>query len=74
MATKIYEDATTKELVIIRGTLESRYAAFSDLSRTNDDNSKLSVTHSNTGMSVLDPTYLVTYKTKVELLMQVSLH
>ena len=56
MATKIYEDATTKELVIIRGTLESRYAAFSDLSRTNDDNSKLSVTHSNTGMSVLDPT------------------
>ena len=55
MATKIYEDATTKELVIVRGTLESRYAAFSDLSRTNDDNSKLSVTHSNTGRSVLDP-------------------
>ena len=55
MATKIYEDATTKELVIVRGTLESRYAAFSDFSRTNDDNSKLSVTHSNTGRSVLDP-------------------
>ena len=55
MATKIYEDATTKELVIVRGTLESRYAAFSDLSRTNDGNSKLSVTHSNTGRSVLDP-------------------
>tara|TARA_R110002167_G_scaffold51576_2_gene149191 strand:+ start:204 stop:467 length:264 start_codon:yes stop_codon:yes gene_type:complete len=56
MATKIYEDSTTKELVIVRGTLESRYAAFSDLSRINDNNSKLSVTHSNTGKSVLDPT------------------
>ena len=55
MATKIYEDATTKELVIVRGTLESRYAASSDLSRTNDDNSKLSVNHSNNESSVLDP-------------------
>ena len=56
MATKIYEDATTKELVIVRGTLESRYAAFSDLSRINDNSSLISITHSNTGRSVLDPT------------------
>ena len=56
MATKIYEDATTKELVIVRGTLESRFAAFSDLSRVNDNNLNLSITHSDNGMTVLDPT------------------
>jgi len=55
MATKIYEDTTTKELVIIRGTLESRYGAFSDLSRINDASLKLSITHSDTGRSILDP-------------------
>jgi len=56
MATKIYEDATTKELVITRGTLESRFAAFSDLSRINDNSLQLSVTHSQSGKTVLDPT------------------
>tara|TARA_Y100000385_G_C12607816_1_gene431634 strand:- start:225 stop:488 length:264 start_codon:yes stop_codon:yes gene_type:complete len=56
MATKIYEDATTKELVIVRGTLESRFAAFSDLSRVNDNSLELSITHSESGRTVLDPT------------------
>jgi|TARA_R110000744_G_scaffold234755_2_gene352469 hypothetical protein len=56
MATKIYEDATTKELVVIRGGLESRYGAFSDLSRINDNDTNLSITHSESGRSILDPT------------------
>jgi len=56
MATKIYEDATTKELVITRGTLESRFAAFSDLSRVNDNSLKISITHSDSGRTILDPT------------------
>ena len=56
MATKIYEDTVTKELVIIRGTLESRFASFSDLSRVNDNNLHLSITHSESGKTILDPT------------------
>jgi hypothetical protein len=56
MATKIYEDAVTKELVIIRGTLESRFASFSDLSRINDNSLELSITHSVSGKTILDPT------------------
>tara|TARA_R110000782_G_scaffold86864_1_gene168286 strand:+ start:188 stop:451 length:264 start_codon:yes stop_codon:yes gene_type:complete len=56
MATKIYEDATTKELVVIRGGLESRYGAFSDLSRINDNDTNLSITHSESGRTILDPT------------------
>ena len=56
MATKIYEDAVTKELVIIRGTLESRFASFSDLSRVNDNSLSLTITHSQSGKTILDPT------------------
>ena len=56
MATKIYEDTVTKELVIIRGTLESRFASFSDLSRVNDNSLDLSITHSVSGKTILDPT------------------
>ena len=56
MAIKIYEDATTKELVVKRNTLESRYAAFSDLSRINDNDLSLSITHSESGRSILSPT------------------
>ena len=56
MATKIYEDLTSKELVVVRGNLESRFAAFSDLSRVNDNNLYLSITHSESGKTILDPT------------------
>jgi hypothetical protein len=56
MATKIYEDTVTKELVIIRGTLESRFASFSDLSRVNDNSLSLTITHSQSGKTILDPT------------------
>ena len=56
MATKIYEDLTSKELVVVRGNLESRFAAFSDLSRVNDNNLHLSITHSDSGKTILDPT------------------
>ena len=56
MATKIYEDLTSKELVVVRGNLESRFAAFSDLSRVNDNNLDLSITHSDSGKTILDPT------------------
>ena len=56
MATKLYEDATTKELVIERADgVEHRYAAFCELSRIKRGNT-IEIIHVATGKTILAST------------------
>jgi len=56
MAIKIYEDGTTKELVISRGSWEDRYPAFSELKRTKVGASSLEIKAIATNNAILDAT------------------
>jgi len=56
MATKIYEDGTTKELVILRGSDEDRYPAFSELKRKKIGSSSLEIRSIASDAAILDTT------------------
>jgi hypothetical protein len=64
MAIKIYQDGTTKELVISNGpisgvssgTQERRYPAFSEVARVNYNDTHLSIKSVSTNSVMLDPT------------------
>jgi len=56
MAIKIYEDTTTKELVIDRGSTEDRYGVFSEIKRVNQNDTNLSLYSISTNMAILIPT------------------
>jgi len=56
MAIKIYEDATTKELVIERGNTEDRYPAFSELKRTKVGAGNIEIKAIASNNAILDST------------------
>jgi len=56
MAIKIYEDSTTKELVIDRGSTEDRYGVFSEIRRVNHNDTNLSLSAIATNLTLLEPT------------------
>ena len=56
MAIKIYEDSTTKELVIDRGATEDRYGVFSEIRRVNHNDLELSLSAISTNLALLVPT------------------
>ena len=57
MATKIYEDPTTKELVIEdENGNEIRYAAFCEMARHKKDSDNLLITHVPSGRTILKTT------------------